>query len=49
MSQLVERLSQPEMGGVHFFQRRLEAGRLQKYGWQESYESERFTYGSGGD
>jgi hypothetical protein len=39
MSQLVERLSQPEMGGAHFFQRRLEAERFQEYGWQEPYES----------
>jgi len=39
MSQLVERLSQPEMGGAHFFQRRLEAERCQEYGWQEPYES----------
>jgi hypothetical protein len=39
MSQLVERFSQPEMGGAHFIQRRLEAERLQEYGWQEPYES----------
>ena len=30
---------QPEMGGAHFFQRRLEAERFQEYGWQEPYES----------
>jgi|GEM_PF-1424069 len=39
MSQLVERFSQPEMGGANFFLRRLEAERLQEYGWQEPYES----------
>ena len=39
MSQLEERFSQPEMGGAHFFLRRLEAERLQEYGWQEPYES----------
>ena len=39
MSQLVERSSQPEMGGANFFLRRLEAERLQEYGWQEPYES----------
>jgi hypothetical protein len=39
MSQLVERFSQPEMGGANCFLRRLEAERLQEYGWQEPYES----------
>ena len=39
MSQLVERFSQPEMGGANFFLRRLEAERFQEYGWQEPYES----------
>jgi len=39
MSQLAERFSQPEMGGANFFLRRLEAERLQEYGWQEPYES----------
>ena len=35
MSQLVERFSQPEMGGANFFLRRLEAERIQEDGWQE--------------
>jgi hypothetical protein len=39
MSQLAERFSQPEMGGANCFLRRLEAERLQEYGWQEPYES----------
>ena len=39
MSQLVERSSQPEMGGANFFLRRLEVKRFQEYGWQEPYES----------
>ena len=52
MSQLVERLSQPEMGGAHFFQRRLEAERFQEYGWQEPYESRgsrMVLWGTGGE
>jgi hypothetical protein len=39
MSQFAERFSQPEMGGANFFLCRLEAERLQEYGWQEPYES----------
>jgi len=39
MSQLVERFSQPEMGGANCFLRRLESERLQEYVWQEPYES----------
>jgi len=39
MSQVVERFSQPEMGGANFLLRRLEAERFQEYGWQEPYES----------